>query len=89
MLDVIYENVKRGDIACRLGHFISELEMEMHVPLVYHGLSNSFSCGVPSPIPQAGRIVFEISVFRKLRVEPVSPYRVLVFIVGIASDSLS
>lgn len=31
----------------------------------------------------------EIPVFRKLRVEPVSPYRVLVFIVGIASDSLS
>lgn len=89
MLDVRYENVERGDIACPPGRFISEPEIEMHVPLVYHGLNNSFSCSVPSPIPQAGRIEFEIPVFRKLRVEPASPYRVFVFIVGIASDSLS
>lgn len=43
----------------------------------------------PKPIPQTGRIEFEIPFFRKLRVEPVSPYRVLVVIVGIASNSLS
>lgn len=56
MLDVRYETVERGDIACPPGRFISEPEMEMHVSLVYHGLSYSFACGVPSPIPQAGRI---------------------------------